>query len=179
MMLPSTEGRTPNAPLVVYTSGCNRNSKHSNSRPVFFQLVPHSLTFDPSTSCAYEVGEAGGVGAQEESQADQHPARQGTVKRAELVLNPSGQHECQGEHHYGDGECHGGFRPLPAELFYQRVYEHAPGVKSAKGQVHGEPAHYPPPTADAGLFDRLRISCHDCISCYLACGFGCVRLTST
>src|ERR1035441_1954600 len=108
--------------------------------------------------------------------AHQDPAHQRTVERAELVLNASGYHESEGEHHDGNGEYHGGLRPLPPELFFQRGYEHAPCVKSSEGEVHREPAHYPPPTADAGLLHHLRFhfvlaGCHDCISCCLPCRF--------
>ena len=41
MMLPSDESRTPNAPFVLNTSGWT-----SKSKPIFFQLEPHSLTSD-------------------------------------------------------------------------------------------------------------------------------------
>src|ERR1035441_4536890 len=110
--------------------------------------------------------------------------RSGTIERAELVLNASGYHESEGEHHDGDGKCHGGLRPLPPELFFQRGYEHAPRVKSTEGQVHREPAHYPPPTADAGLLHHLRFhfvlaGCHDCISCCLPCWFRLRALISS
>jgi len=48
MMIPSDESRTPNAPFVLNTSGHN-GSKHSKSKPIFFQLEPHSLTSDLRT----------------------------------------------------------------------------------------------------------------------------------
>src|ERR1035438_8410425 len=38
MMLPSDESRTPNAPMIVYTSGRESNSKHSTSKPIFLSV---------------------------------------------------------------------------------------------------------------------------------------------
>src|ERR1035441_1743979 len=107
-----------------------------------------------------QVRQAGRIRTQKESQADQNPSRQRTVERAYFVLDAPGHDKGEGEHRHRNREHHGSVGALPAKLFLQGSYEHAPRIKSAKGQVHREPTHSPPPPADPDCGALSLISLH-------------------